>query len=126
MRTLYVLRHGQAVPETQAANDHERQLTRRGEAEVQLTAQYLSKRRSVPSLVFTSSATRARQTAERCLTLLPEARLRVASELYLAEPSSYLGELAAGAEPHAAVMVVGHNPGLEALIYLLAERSEHL
>jgi phosphohistidine phosphatase SixA len=47
-------------------------------------------------------------------------------ELYLAEPSSYLAELAERAEPHTAVMVVGHNPGLEALIYVLTERSEHL
>jgi phosphohistidine phosphatase len=126
MKTLYVLRHGKAAPEAEAASDHERELTQRGQGEVRRTAQYLSKRPSVPSLVLSSSATRARQTAELCLALLPGSQLVVLNELYLAEPPSYLAELADAAEPHSAAMVVGHNPGLEALIYVLTEHSEHL
>ena len=127
MKTLYVLRHGQAVPDAEAQSDHQRALTARGRAEVRRAAQYLSKRPSLPSLVMTSSATRALQTAKLCLAALPDApKLMILDGLYLAEPVSYLEELAAGAEPHAAVVLVGHNPGLEALIYVLTEHSEHL
>jgi phosphohistidine phosphatase len=57
---------------------------------------------------------------------LPGVELVVLDELYLAEPLSYLAELAETADDHVAVLVVGHNPGLEALIYVLSERSEHL
>src|SRR5215217_8428684 len=115
MKTLYVLRHGQAGPESQSTPDHARQLTRRGHEEVGQSAQHLSHRAAVPTLVVSSSAARALQTAELCLATLPKATaLLVRDDLYLAEPASYLEVLAAGADPHQSVMVVGHNPGLEA------------
>jgi broad specificity phosphatase PhoE len=105
MKTLYVLRHGQAVPDAEAQSDHQRALTPRGRADVRRAAQYLSKRPHLPSLVMTSSATRALQTAKLCLAALPDApKLMILDGLYLAEPLSYLEELAADAEPHAAVV----------------------
>lgn len=91
------------------------------------SAKHLAARPSVPTLVVSSSAARARQTAELCLTALPKSTaLLVRDDLYLAEPTTYLEALAAGGDPHTSVMVVGHNPGLEALIHVLTERSEHL
>src|SRR3954469_12075786 len=112
MKTLYVLRHGQAAPEGEPGTDHERELTPRGQAEVGRTAEYLRGRSQLPSLVLSSSASRARQTAERCVAVLPGAQLMILEGLYLAEPPSYLAALAARADPHEAALVVGHNPGL--------------
>lgn len=127
MKTLYVLRHGQAAPETQTISDHERPLTPRGRAEAEQTAEHLAARGNLPSLVICSSATRALQTAEQCLaTWSDRAQLQVVDDLYLAGPSSYLRALALGATAHDRVMVVGHNPGLESLVQVLTERSEHL
>jgi phosphohistidine phosphatase len=127
MKTLYVLRHGQAAPEGETASDRDRALTARGHREVQRSAEHLSERSSPPSLILTSSATRARQTAELCRARLPgPPPLLTLDSLYLAEPPSYLAALGTRAEPHAAALVVGHNPGLEALIYVLTDRSEHL
>jgi len=126
MKTLYVLRHGKAVPEAEAKSDHERKLTPRGQADVRRTAEHLRQRPTLPALVLASSARRARQTAELCVSALPGSQLVIVDELYLAEPASYLAALAERAEPQGAAMVVGHNPGLEALIYVLCERSEHL
>jgi len=127
MKTLYVLRHGQAAPESDARSDHERPLTERGRSEARQAAEHLARRPRLPTLILSSSAVRARTTAEVCLVALPEhTRLTIIGELYLAEPPSYLAALAAGADPHEAVLVVGHNPGLEALIYALTQQSEHL
>lgn len=130
MKTLYVMRHGQAAPEGAADSDHadhDRELTPRGHAEVQRAAQHLREGDKPPSLIFASSATRARQTAQQCAdTLAGPPQLTILEGLYLAEPPSYLAALAAGADPHGIVMVVGHNPGLEALVYGLTNRSEHL
>ncbi len=127
MKTLYVLRHGQAVPEGDAGSDHERELTLRGLAEAERAAKFLSQRGKPPSLILTSNATRARETAECCVAALPGMpQLMILEGLYLAEPASYLAALAARGEPHDAALVVGHNPGLEALIYVLTDRSEHL
>jgi phosphohistidine phosphatase len=127
MKTLYVLRHGQAVPEGEAESDHERVLTARGRVEVRLVAEHLAGRSQSPSLILSSTAARARATAEACLRALPpQTRLTLAPGLYLAEPAGYVAALVAGGDPHEAVLVVGHNPGLEALVYMLTERSEHL
>lgn len=127
MKTLYVLRHGHAAPESEVLSDYERPLTARGRSEARQAADELARRSPPPSLILSSSAARARQTAEACLVALtPDTRLALLGELYLAEPPSYLAALAAGGDPHEAVAVVGHNPGLEALIYVLTHRSEHL
>ncbi len=127
MKTLYVLRHGQAAPESQATSDHDRPLTVRGRNEARLAAEHLARRSRRPSLILSSSAARARSTAEVCLAALPEhTRLTIVDELYLAEPDSYLTATGAGGDPHEAVLLVGHNPGLESLVYVLTRRSEHL
>jgi phosphohistidine phosphatase len=127
MKTLFVLRHGHAASEEAADSDHERELTPRGIAEARRAAQRLLEHASRPTLVLSSSATRARETAELCQAVWRTAvELQVLEGLYLAPPPSYLAALAARGDPHRSVMVVGHNPGLEALIYVLTERSEHL
>lgn len=127
MKKLYVLRHGQAAPEADSDTDHARALTSRGRLEARRAAESLLERAALPALILASSAKRARQTAEQCLAVWPRGpELRIVDELYLAEPSSYLAALAAGADPHETAMVVGHNPGLEALVFVLTQRSEHL
>jgi len=127
MKTLYVLRHGQAAPEADADTDHARQLTSRGKLDVERAAAWLLERAKLPSLVLASSGVRAKQTAELCLASWPPGpELRILDELYLAGPSSYLAALTEGGGPHETAMVVGHNPGLEALVLFLTERSEHL
>jgi phosphohistidine phosphatase len=127
MKTLFVLRHGHAATETGGASDHERELTPRGASEVERAAQRLVSRGNLPSSILSSTARRARQTAELCASAFGAApELHLLDELYLAPPPSYLAALAGLGGEHASVMVVGHNPGLEALIYWLTERSEHL
>lgn len=127
MKTLYVLRHGHAAPEAEGQTDHDRELTERGRAEARSAAEHLAERPKPPTLILSSSALRARGTAEACLVALPErTRLSIIGELYLAEPPSYLAALGAAGDPHDSVLVVGHNPGLEALIYVLTQRSERL
>jgi phosphohistidine phosphatase len=127
MKTLYVLRHGEAAPENEVTTDYDRKLTSRGRADVKRVGAAMLERSSVPSLVLASGAARARHSAELCLGGWPAgSELVIVDELYLAGPSAYLTELAARADGHGVAMVVGHNPGLEALVHLLTEHSEHL
>jgi phosphohistidine phosphatase len=127
MKTLYVLRHGQAANESESGSDFERVLTTRGEGEALRAARHLAKLPRPPTLVLSSSALRAQATAELCVKASPAPLpLLTFEQLYLAEPQVCLATLAQAADPHAAVLLVGHNPGLEALIYGLCERSEHL
>jgi len=74
----------------------------------------------IPHLILCSSAVRAHTTAllvaNACAYL---GKIKQTRKLYLAEPQAYIEVLRPVAEEHARVLVVGHNPGLEALIEAL-------
>jgi phosphohistidine phosphatase len=120
MRTLLILRHGKAAND-EGELDRNRALTKRGKREAEQMGQRLADNDLVPDRIISSSALRARDTARR---VAAESGFRGAidelDELYLAEPESYIMAVkrlaAEGAER---VLLVGHNPGLEALALLL-------
>ena len=74
----------------------------------------------IPDHILSSSAVRTHNTAvlvaEAC-TYVGE--IKQTRKLYLAEPDDYIEVLREVADEHARVLVVGHNPGLEALIEAL-------
>jgi phosphohistidine phosphatase len=75
----------------------------------------------LPDLVLCSSATRTRQTLK---SLLPELgmapQVEFLSELYLAEPEAILSAIRGTPATVGALMIVGHNPGLEQCALALA------
>ena len=126
MRTLLILRHAKASHD-EGYEDRERPLTKKGERMAKRIGVLLSDEDLIPNLILSSSAIRARQTAE---TAAKHAKLKGAIELvddlYLGEPEAYVTALARRGGGHARVMVVGHNPGLEVLVERITGRSEHL
>jgi phosphohistidine phosphatase len=121
MKRLYILRHAKAAMGEPGQDDHARALTLRGVADAEAVARYLRKNGARPDRVLVSTSARTVQTADlvlRELELPPRADYR--DGLYLAEPGKILGMLQAAPAKAEAVMVVGHNPGLEELAALLA------
>lgn len=75
-----------------------------------------------PDLIITSSAKRALATAQFAAQNCGyEQELMVTRELYHADPEDYRAVLREKGEPHACVMVVGHNPGMEELVAVLTD-----
>ena len=124
MKTLLILRHGHAAPESQAASDHERELTPRGVGEVKRSVAQLLDIGTMPTLILSSTAVRARQSAELCVAAFnAQPQLELLEGLYLAPPQSYEAALLARGGDHARVMVVGHNPGISATAIALAPEA---
>jgi phosphohistidine phosphatase len=111
---IFLVRHGEAIPEEEAGSDRDRWLSPRGRESARILARLLQSSNVDPDAIVCSPLPRAVQTAEllaqgldflreirslRCLE--PSAHPRLAAELVLA----------AGA----AVMVVGHEPSISAL-----------
>jgi len=119
MRTLLILRHGKAAPE-ESGTDRDRPLTASGKRAAERVGLTLLAEHLVPDCVVSSNAERARDTARRVATAAHfGSTIHELDELYLAEPEAYITALqrfAVGAER---ALVVGHNPGLEALALLL-------
>jgi len=119
MRTLLILRHGKAAPE-ESGSDAARPLTTRGKREAEQMGQLIYREQLVPDRILASSARRTRETARGAAAAARfEGTLDALDELYLAEPEAYIKAVARHAPDAQRVLLVGHNPGLEALALIL-------
>jgi len=119
MRTLLILRHGKAAPE-EGGNDAARPLSPRGKREAELMGQLLRKDDLVPDRVLASNARRTLETARLAAAAAHfSGEIDELAELYLAEPEAYITAVRRNAPDAQRVLLVGHNPGLEALALIL-------
>ncbi|MDR3387212.1 MAG: histidine phosphatase family protein [Rudaea sp.] len=115
-REIILLRHAHADGASAAGNDADRGLSDRGIAEARAAGRWLREHAVLPATVLCSPARRARQTLQEALgdvTAQTEQRIYDATA----------GELAGLIDDHADVarlLLVGHNPGFETLVALLA------
>lgn len=120
MRTLLILRHGKAAQEEEQGDDRDRPLTKRGKHAAELIGHLLRDDEIVPDRIISSSALRARDTARRVAAAAKFGGvIDELDELYLAEPQAYITALVERASDAQCALVVGHNPGLEALALIL-------
>jgi phosphohistidine phosphatase len=119
MRTLLILRHGKAAPE-EGGSDAARPLTARGQREAELIGQLLRSEQLVPDRILASNARRARETAREAAAAVHfSGAIDELDELYLGEPEAYITAVRRNAPDAQCVLLVGHNPGLEALALIL-------
>lgn len=118
---LLVLRHAKSSHGAGAASDFERPLAPRGRRDAARVGRWLAARGLVPDRAVASPALRTRQTLELALEALggPACEVEWEERLYEADLATLLGVI----EAHGAarrLLLVGHNPGLEALVAHLA------
>jgi phosphohistidine phosphatase len=120
-----VLRHAKAAGERGGADDFERGLTARGEKEAAAAGREMRKRGWAPDLVLCSSAQRTRDTLRIVLEALRDAApaaeaIRYEDPLYGASLETLTAFVSACPGDARRVLIVGHNPGLDALLEHLA------
>lgn len=115
---LMILRHAEAGNGSAAATDAERALTPRGRQDATRQGAWLSSSGFHPDAILASPARRAAQTTELVRAALGEQAPAVSwnAALYLA-PLPLLLKALGRLPGHAAqVLLIGHNPGLHALV----------
>lgn len=121
---LYLVRHAEAVEQTEGLDDQVRWLTPRGRKLQQRAAARLHKKQVRPELVITSPLTRAVQTAE---LLLPELgrRTKLIADNRLSADATVEGLLELLKEQGAVeqLLLVGHEPLLSGLAAALLEKE---
>jgi phosphohistidine phosphatase len=121
MLTLSLLRHAKSSWDDPALGDFDRPLNKRGETAAPRVGAYMSKHGIAPDLVLCSPAARARQTLDLVLPHLSGGPTVVYEEgFYLAAPSVMLARVQHIEAKVRHVLLVGHNPGLQALALELA------
>jgi len=127
MKTLLVLRHAKSSWEDPGLRDHDRPLNPRGVHDAPRMGRLLIEEGLVPERVLTSTANRARSTAELAAGVMEDRPdIEQVRELYLASPHEYLEVVAELGEDADPLMVVGHNPGVTALVTVLTGVCEEM
>jgi phosphohistidine phosphatase len=119
MRTLYLLRHAKSRWDDPGCPDSQRRLAPRGVRDAKRVAKHLRQLGVAPELVLCSSAVRTRETLELVLPALAAPAVRVEDELYGATSGALLERLRALPEGVGSVLLIGHNPGLQDLAFIL-------
>lgn len=115
-RELILLRHAHADSGTPGQADAARALSPRGITEAQAAGRWLQQHNVLPAHILCSPAVRAQQTLKYALGDLP---VTTEARIFGAAPAELIDLI----EEHATaprLLLVGHNPGFETLVALLA------
>lgn len=127
MKTLLVLRHGKSSWKEEGLADHERPLAPRGKREARQMGEELARRGLMPDLVVSSPAKRARSTARRVIEASGYAgELLLEPRFYFTDLLTCLAALATLPPEAQRVLIIGHNPLWEELVYHLTRQPTHL
>lgn len=123
-KQLLVMRHAKSSWAEAGLSDFERPLNKRGKRVTPEVATFIHAQGLKPDLIVSSSALRAKMTAELFVDHcdgLTESNLQLVKYFYHASSEVYLEFLGKFSDDNVGtLMFVGHNPGLEDLIYQLS------
>lgn len=127
MKTLLLLRHAKSSWKKTGLPDHERPLNKRGKKEAPLVGKFLKTNSLLPDLILSSTARRAHETAQAVAQACGfDGQVDLYQDLYMSDPASYLDILRCLPDEANRVLVVGHNPDVEALLTMLTDVTEHM
>ena len=119
-KTLLLLRHAKSSWKDKHLKDFDRPLKKKGQETAELIGKILAHGDYLPDLVLSSPAKRAKETTEIVNKYSGlKGSTQFVEAFYMAEPGEYIQALRELPDKVNRVMVVGHNPGLEALLQML-------
>lgn len=122
-RRICLLRHAKSSWDEPRLDDFERPLNNRGQRDAPAMGRLLREKGINPSLIISSDAVRARDTAEAVARELGYAgsAIHYSHSLYLAPPAVYLGLIEKYSTTGTELLLVGHNPGITELINRISD-----
>jgi phosphohistidine phosphatase len=127
MKRLFLLRHAKSSWDDAELADHDRPLAPRGRRAAKVMARHLRRERLTPELVLCSSSRRTRETFECIAVGVGDvAEVLVERGLYGATQDDLLNRLRAVPDAVRSVMLIGHNPAVQHLSFVLARPGPEL
>lgn len=115
MDRLILVRHGDAERDSATGDDFDRCLSSRGREEAARMGETLAELGMAPDLALVSGAARTRESWAAMAEAFPDAQVRFEDPLYLAEAEVIRRLAEAAGKSARAILVLGHNPGLQEL-----------
>lgn len=124
-RILILMRHGKS-DWSEPVSDYQRPIKQRGFREAMKVGHWLKSQELVPELIVSSPARRARDTAETVADAAGYDKEEIYwnDAVYMADVSELLDVIATTPDACRTLMVVGHNPGLEDLLFYLTDEVD--
>jgi phosphohistidine phosphatase len=120
MKTLLLLRHAKSSWKEQDLPDHDRPLNKRGKYDAPRMGKLLKDEDLIPDLIVSSTAVRAKKTAELVAKACKyKGKIVLDHSLYGAEPGAYIKILVGLSDKNMVALVVGHSPSVEETVELL-------
>ena len=127
MKTLLLMRHAKSSWKDSSLKDIDRPLNKRGQKAAPRMGEKLKEVGLKPQAILSSPALRARDTAEMVAKKSGFKKdVRLIDSFYMGEPDAYLHEIVQLPDDLDRVLVIGHNPGLEAFMQILTREIEAL
>lgn len=127
MQSLYVLRHAKAVTWTPDADDFARELQPVGWQHAKNIAEWICQHLELPDCILCSPSQRTRETLTPLLSMQPklEATTNFLPQIYHSNVRTLQAASNTAFAEFDRVLIVGHNPGLEALIADVIHRRHY-
>lgn len=127
MKTLFVLRHAKSSWDNPALTDFERTLNARGLQAAPKMGELMRAKSLTAELIVSSPAVRARETAEIVKKSAGFAEeIQFEPRIYEARAADLFEVVRELPDSYAAVLLVGHNPGLEDLVRHLTKEVREM
>ena len=123
MKSLTLLRHAKSGWDDRVARDYDRPLNPRGRRAARLIGETMRADSLTFDLVLVSPAARARETVEEVAESFGPLAAEYDERLYLASPATLLDIVHHADDRVVRLLIVGHNPGLEALALQLTRKD---
>jgi len=121
MKTVLLLRHAVAANDP---NDKKRPLTAHGRQQATSIGRWMANHFVTVDTIISSSAKRARQTAEICAEITGfDEEVFLSEDLYEADAGTHLEAIKGLADDIRSVLFVGHNPEISGVATLLTGKS---
>lgn len=126
MKQILLMRHAKSSWEDASLKDFDRPLAERGLNDAPRMGRFIREAKYKPAAIVSSTAERARQTAE----LVAEAAQLNADniswneQLYYGSGKDYLQAIRAAADDFERIMLVGHNPLMETVTGMLSGAND--
>lgn len=128
IRTLWLIRHGDALAPEPGQRDRDRALSPLGERNALRMAERLAATATTVGWMWVSPSTRTRSTAAPIQVAFRVPAERCVSDpgIYLADVPALLGLLRSSPVDELGVALIGHNPGISQLAQLLSDSAAPL
>jgi len=127
MKTLLLLRHAKSDWDDPSLRDFDRPLAARGERDAPRIGKVLGKRGPLPDLIISSPAARAKATIKRVIKAAKlNLEIQFDEAIYGASSPELMRLIRQLPNDNLCVLLVGHNPGFEDLVWRLSSSRERM